>query len=133
MNIRPNEVHEDISVWDINQYTYEEADCGNVVTIYSKDDFQDKPTNQYFRLTCHKGTYDRVMEAMEHAVRMEIEEPDRENGSVFTQIQFYDENNESECIVVGEIRLPHEVRLVNNALEISAMFEFIKRIEEQDK
>lgn len=135
MRMVPNEVlRENPPVYDIEQYMYEEADDGFVITIYSKDMFQDKPTNQYFQLTCHKATYERLIGAMERATRMEVEEPynSGDNNGIFTQVQIYDENGDSECIVVGEIRLPNGATDISNGLEISALAEFIERIKEQD-
>lgn len=134
MRMVPNEVSvEDLPVWDIDQYLYEEADDGFVVTIYAKDMFQDNPTNKYFQLTCHKATYDRLLTAMGYASRMDIEEPcglEYGNNGIFTQVQIYDDNGDSECIVVGEIRLPNGQTTITNGEEISALAEFIERIKE---
>lgn len=125
---------EKMEVWDVKRYICEEADGGSLISIYSNDIFGDHPTYQFFQLTCYLDTYRRIMDAMDGAVVMEIEEPYREDGQgTYTQIQFWDENGDSECIVVGQIRLPFGETKISDPYEITALADFIRDIEENCK
>lgn len=123
--------NEEVFLYDIDQYVFEDLPDDSLIAIYSKDDFQDNPTNRFFRLTCFEDTYVRVKEALEHAIRIDLESPNGNNDGIYTQIQWFNEAGESECIVVGEIRLPNGITQITNDLEIAALAEFVNRIEEQ--
>lgn len=122
---------EELFLYDIEQYTFENLPDDSLIAIYSKDDFQDNPTNRYFRLTCFEDTYVWVKDALEGAVRIDLESPSGNNDGIYTQIQWFNELGESECIVVGEIRLPNGVTQITNDQEIAALAEFVDRIEKQ--
>lgn len=125
------------SVWDVGEYVFEKNDNDDVVAIFSKDMMSDDPTNNYLQLTCYGLTYDRLMKQLETATKIEIEDhlnPERlmpDGDGICTEIQVYDEYGVSECIIVGEIRLPNRITTVTDCEMIKNIRELIKQLESE--